>query len=299
MTLDVARAPRRRPRSGAAPEAWRAPSWPRASCASPTPTWSARFASCPSSAATIRAGSRSSPSAAPAACTPARSPHARHRHRRRAAPRRRAVGARHARRRRDARLLGERPAAGRAAVVARDLDARLAPLVARGRPRPAARRLRRRRVVIDRLDRRALRRPVVRDHACRSQPRYRARVRSAPRTALRLLESRSRPVEVVAVRVRAAGITDKADAAVHAACARSSSPRAIARRPGRFDGRMTPVAFYPLARPRARRARARSGGHHRRRGDGRRSAGLRVHRRRLRQRRDDRQATECHSAQCR
>ena len=42
--------------------------------ASPTRTWSGHFVSSPSPAATTRAGSRSSPSAAPGRCTPARSP---------------------------------------------------------------------------------------------------------------------------------------------------------------------------------------------------------------------------------
>ena len=47
---------------------------------------------------------------------------ARHRHGRRAAPRRRALGARHARRRRDARLLGERAAAERSRSTPPDLE---------------------------------------------------------------------------------------------------------------------------------------------------------------------------------
>ena len=67
------RAPRRRGRRPAhAASACRRS--PKASFAWPTPTWSARFAWSPSSAGTIRAISRSSPSAARAACTPARSP---------------------------------------------------------------------------------------------------------------------------------------------------------------------------------------------------------------------------------
>jgi N-methylhydantoinase A/oxoprolinase/acetone carboxylase beta subunit len=55
--------------------------------------------------------------------------------------------------------------------------------------------------------------------------------------------SPARPAEVVAVRVRAAGVTDK-PRLPFTRVRRSSTPRAIARRPGRFDGRMTPVAFF-------------------------------------------------------
>ena len=74
MTLDVERA-RLATRELAAQLGMRARRrWPRASCASPTPTWSGPFASCRCSAASIRGISRCSRSAAPAACTRARSP---------------------------------------------------------------------------------------------------------------------------------------------------------------------------------------------------------------------------------
>ena len=113
MPLDVGAHRVHRHRDGARVEAAASTNWPKASCASPTPTWSARFASCPSNAGTIRGDSRSWPSAAPAACTRARSPDARDRHRDRPATRRGAVRAGDARRRRDPRLFRQRAAAER------------------------------------------------------------------------------------------------------------------------------------------------------------------------------------------
>jgi len=53
----------------------------------------------------------------------------------------------------------------------------------------------------------------------------------------------ARPVEVVAVRVRAAGLTDKPTLPFKKARG-SSRPRPAAVRPGRFDGRVRQVAFY-------------------------------------------------------
>jgi N-methylhydantoinase A/oxoprolinase/acetone carboxylase beta subunit len=55
--------------------------------------------------------------------------------------------------------------------------------------------------------------------------------------------SPARPAEVVAVRVRAAGITSK-PRLPFARVRRSSTPRPLARRPGRFDGRTMTVAFH-------------------------------------------------------
>ena len=74
MALDVERARAATPRARRPPRHSIRSSSPRASSASPTPTWSAPSASCRCSAASTRAISRCSRSAAPAACTPARSP---------------------------------------------------------------------------------------------------------------------------------------------------------------------------------------------------------------------------------
>ncbi len=52
-----------------------------------------------------------------------------------------------------------------------------------------------------------------------------------------------RPTEVVAVRVTAVGITDK-PVLPRTRVRGSVTPRPVARRPGRFDGRMTRVSFY-------------------------------------------------------
>jgi N-methylhydantoinase A/oxoprolinase/acetone carboxylase beta subunit len=52
-----------------------------------------------------------------------------------------------------------------------------------------------------------------------------------------------RPTEVVTVRVAAAGITDKPPLP-RARVARAVTPRPAARRQGRFDGRMVPVAYF-------------------------------------------------------
>jgi N-methylhydantoinase A/oxoprolinase/acetone carboxylase beta subunit len=55
--------------------------------------------------------------------------------------------------------------------------------------------------------------------------------------------SPDRPTEVVALRVVAAGVTDK-PALPRARAIKTRPARPVARRPGRFDGRVTPVAFF-------------------------------------------------------
>ena len=116
MALDVERRERRRASS---PASWGWPRWrsPRASSGSPTRTWSARSGSCPCERGFDPRDLRCSRSAAPAACTRARSPATldiAHRHR--AEARGRALGARHAAGGRDAGLF--------ATVLPRDRRAR-------------------------------------------------------------------------------------------------------------------------------------------------------------------------------
>src|SRR4029453_8725595 len=53
----------------------------------------------------------------------------------------------------------------------------------------------------------------------------------------------ARPVEVVAVRVRAAGLTDKPPLPFTRP-RRAFTPAPATRRPGRFDGRNVSIAFY-------------------------------------------------------
>ena len=208
---------------------------------------------------------------------------ARHRHGARAAACRRPVGAGHARRRRDARLLGERADAGRSAAAPAISRHATAPLVARARFVSSARR-------------------VQRDAACASsgwstcatsvsRTRSRCRCRRVTDREFDRRHARlygyanpERPAEVVAVRVRAPRADEQTRAAVRAARAARRGRRPAAMRPGRFDGRAVPTCVLSLGSLSARCARRRSRRHHRRRSDDRRAAGLAVQRRWVRKR---------------
>ena len=271
MALDVARARACRRDARARAGAARAASWRRASCASPTRTWSAPFASCRSSAATTRAGSRWSRSAAPAACTRARS-RARSTSATVLVPRHAgvlsALGMLVADVTRDysASVLraGDRSAA-------RDLDAALcAARVARAARTSAARDLPAARVSDRAADGRALRRAVVRDH--RAVPAdYPRGVRSPARPAVRLRESRARRRGRGRARPRRR-THRRSRAAVHADPRRVDAAAGRGARQARFDGTATCGRRSTLGQISARRARAWSSGHHRWRGDRRRAA---------------------------
>lgn len=126
-------------------------------------------------------------------------------------------------------------------VTIRDLAGRLAPLVARGRRELRAEGFAGRRVAIERLvDVRYVGQSF--EITVPFTPAYR---RDFDRRHARLYgyANPARPIEVVAVRVTAAGITDK-PRLPRARVRAPITPRPAFRRPGRFAGRTTRVSFY-------------------------------------------------------
>ncbi len=135
--------------------------------------------------------------------------------------------------------------------------------------------------VIERSRRRALRRTVVRDHrAVRAE--LPAAVRSDARALVRLLEpgARDRSRGRARPRRRRHGETRLPFTRPR----RRSSPRPEVLRPATFGGRKRQDRPLSMAFARARRRGPRPCDHHRRRGDRRRAAGVRVSRGWLRQR---------------
>ena len=170
----------------------------------------------------------------------------------RAAPRRRAVGARHAARRRHARTTP--------LTVLRagdDVDRRRARHAVRAAGRRAERDLAREGFRAERTRdrapaRRALRRPVLRARPCRSAPDFRAEFDRRARADLRLRRTRRRPIEVVTLRVVAIGRTDK-PALPHVRARRRRSPSRTACGQARFGGARVDGRVLPVGRSRARR----------------------------------------------
>ena len=152
--------------------------------------------------------------------------HARHHHRDRPAPRRRAVGARDAARRRHQGLLAERAPPRRTPSTTRELDrarsrrSSPAPLPisrARASTAPAAG---------GRADaRRALRRAVVRDHACRSTAGLPRRRSTRQHARLYGYANPARPAEIVNVRVHGDRRSPTKPALPRATSASTAAPR--------------------------------------------------------------------------
>jgi N-methylhydantoinase A/oxoprolinase/acetone carboxylase beta subunit len=124
---------------------------------------------------------------------------------------------------------------------ARDLEARTAPLAARAIRDLGSEGFKRRRVVLERLvDVRYVGQSY--EITLPLSPRYRS---DFDRRHARLYgyANPQRPAEVVAVRVRARGITSK-PALPFVRPRRARKPHPVTTRPGRFNGRMVPTAFY-------------------------------------------------------